>query len=68
MQLGSIRKQRLLGGGGGSGGVDIGADQSLSEDGDQAALGLLALSSTSIDELVGGGRGECGYIWVSELL
>lgn len=41
-------------------GVDIGADESLSEDGDQAALGLLALSSASVDELIDGKRSDWG--------
>jgi hypothetical protein len=46
-------------GGSGNGGVDIGAEKGLSEDGEDAALGLLALSGADIDEVVdiGGGGG-----------
>jgi hypothetical protein len=48
-------------GGGGSGagsGVDVGADKGLAENGDEAALGLLALSSASVDERVDAGWGS----------
>ena len=40
------------------GGVDVGADEGLAEDGDQAALGLLTLGSASVDETVDGGGGD----------
>ena len=41
-------------------GVDVGADKGLSEDGDQAALGLLALCGAGVDETVDGGGGDWG--------
>lgn len=41
-----------------SGGVDIGAEKGLSENGDQAALGLLATLSAGVDEGVDGGGGD----------
>lgn len=44
----------------GGGGVDIGADESLSEDRDEAALGLLATLGTGVDELVDVERSGCG--------
>jgi hypothetical protein len=40
-----------------SSGVHVGADESLAQDGDKAALGLLALSGADVDEVVGGGGG-----------
>jgi hypothetical protein len=45
---------------GGGGGVDVGAEESLSEDGDQAALGLLTSGGAGVDELVDVGRCDCG--------
>lgn len=45
-----------LGGGSSGSGVDVGADESLAEDGDEAALGLLATGGASIDESVDAGR------------
>jgi hypothetical protein len=48
-------RKRLSGGG-----VDVGAEQGLAENGDQAALGLLALGGAAIDEGVDGGRGDGG--------
>ena len=41
-----------------SSGVDIRADESLAEDGQEAALGLLALGSAGVDEVVGSGGGD----------
>ena len=38
--------------------VDVGADEGLAEDGDEAALGLLTCRGTSIDEVVDGGGGD----------
>jgi hypothetical protein len=47
------------GSGGGGGGVDVGAEKGLSEDGEDAALGLLSLVGADVDEVVdiGGGGG-----------
>lgn len=42
----------------GSGGVDVGAEKGLAENGDQAALGLLTLGSAAIDESVDVGGGD----------
>ena len=56
----------LSSGGGGSLslGLNIGADQALLEDGEQAALGLLSLSGADVDEAVdvGGCGGSCGIL------
>lgn len=41
-----------------SGWVDIGADQSLAENGEQAALGLLATLGALVDEAVDGGGSD----------
>ena len=64
-------ERRLCGGGSGSlsSGVDVGADKSLAEDGDEAALGLLAGLSASVDELVdaGGGGGRRSAVQVGEV-
>jgi hypothetical protein len=49
-----------------SGGVDIGAEESLAQDGDQAALGLLADLGASVDEAVDGGGSDGSCINVSE--
>lgn len=43
--------------GGVGGGVDVGAEEGLAEDGQDAALGLLAGSGADVDELVGAGGG-----------
>jgi hypothetical protein len=63
------RQRRLSRGGGSSGGssgsggsgVDVGAEKGLAENGDQAALGLLAGGSAAVNEGVdiGGGGGGC---------
>jgi len=46
---------------GGSGsGVDIRADERLAEDGQEAALSLLALGGAGVDEIVDGGGGDSG--------
>ena len=50
----SIELRHLSGGGG----VDVGAEESLSEDGDEAALGLLTSSGAGVDELVDVGRSD----------
>lgn len=47
--------------GSGSNGVDIGADESLAEDGKEAALGLLARGGADIDELVDASGEVGGY-------
>jgi len=61
-------ERRLCGGGSGSlsSGVDVGADESLAEDGDEAALGLLAGLSASVDELVDAGGGGGSWETVSD--
>lgn len=41
-----------------SSGVDVGAEKGLAEDGDEAALGLLAPGGASVDEGVDGGGGD----------
>ena len=55
---------------GGSGGlssrVDVGAEESLAEDRDKAALGLLASLSASVDELVDAGGGGGSWQCVSD--
>ena len=43
-----------------SSGVDVGAEEGLAENGDQAALGLLTLGSAALDEGVDGKRGGVG--------
>lgn len=60
---GVVRLRRLSRGRGGSddggvgSGVDVRAEESLAEDGQDAALGLLAGGGADVDELVGAGRG-----------
>jgi hypothetical protein len=56
-------RKRLCGGSGRSRGsrVDVGAEKSLAENGDQAALGLLALGGAAIDEGVDIGGGNGGW-------
>lgn len=51
-------ESRLLGWSDGSSGVDIRADECLAKDGEQTALGLLALSGTGVDEAVDAGGGN----------
>ena len=41
--------------------LDVSADQGLLQDGEQAALGLLALSGADVDEVVDAGGGCGGY-------
>ena len=53
----------LFGSGGDGLGVDIGADEGLAENGEQAALGLLSLGRAGVDEVVDGGWG--GGSWGS---
>jgi hypothetical protein len=48
--------------GGVGSGVDVGAEQSLAEDGQDAALGLLATGGADVDEVVGAGGG--GGSWI----
>lgn len=55
-----VEGDRLSGGGNGSSGVDAAAEESLSEDRNLAALGLLAGLGAGVDELVGGGGGNSG--------
>ena len=57
----SSERSRLSSGVGVGGGVNVGADESLAVDGDEAALGLLALSRAGVDELVdaSGGGASC---------
>lgn len=43
------------------GGVDVGADQGLAENGDEAALGLLAGLGAGVDESVDAGGGDSGW-------
>jgi hypothetical protein len=43
-----------------SSGVDVGAEEGLAENGDEAALGLLASGGASVDEGVDGGGGDGG--------
>jgi hypothetical protein len=45
---------------GSSDGVDVRAEQGLSENGENAALGLLSLSGADVDEVVDAGRGGGG--------
>jgi hypothetical protein len=50
-----MERKRLCGNGWGwgcSSGVDVGAEQSLSKNGEDAAFGLLALGGADVDELV----------------
>jgi hypothetical protein len=56
------RSSRLSSGGSRnlSSGVDVGAEKGLTEDGDQAALGLLASGGASVNEGVDGGGGDGG--------
>jgi hypothetical protein len=60
LSLGGSGRGRGSGVGRGASGVDVAADQSLAEDGQEAALGLLALSGAGGDELVGGRGGNGG--------
>jgi hypothetical protein len=48
----------------GSSGVDVGADEGLAEDGDEAALGLLTFAGAGVDEFVniGGCDGGCDVV------
>ena len=43
-----------------SSGVDVGAEEGLAENGDEAALGLLASGGASVDEGVDGGGSDSG--------
>jgi hypothetical protein len=53
--------KRLCGSGrSGSGGVDVGTEEGLAENGEQAALGLLTLGGADVDEAVDIGRGGGG--------
>jgi hypothetical protein len=65
---GSRRRKRLSGSGDLSGGVDVGAEKGLSENGDQAAFGLLATLGAGVDEGVDGGRGDRSYRRVSRCI
>jgi hypothetical protein len=48
----------LVGSGGVGSGVDVGADESLTEDWEEAALGLLTYIGASVDESVDAGGGD----------